>query len=314
MLYRIEGQVLRFRRHLVVQYIRRKTPLCVNKFLFSVKWHFKISSFQRKGLQLFALMLISFSLAAQPGEQLPLYNWYTLGFKGRISKHWQLSLSRQYSFPAQLKAVPKYYQDDIRITYRLGKRWEILGGWTYLINKPTDSRPSMKQRAAFAVGWRKSRHGWAFGSRLQAERHFQESRYDGRLIWTNRIAYNRLRLFHHIRIQPYLSGQLYYFLGGNGIRQYDESGEMIGRRSTYGLHRARFRSGLSIRPLSWLQLNLGYLYQTEFNTAHAYRHHHQINEVNPANGKISRAYQNYHAWTTSITFTIGYKTKNNISP
>lgn len=271
-----------------------------------MKKHFKALPFAQKGVILFALLLLSLPLVAQSdGTPYRRYHWYSVGVGSRIGQHWRLSVSRQYSVDPEKNASLKYYQDDIRLTFRFHKRWELLGGWTYLVNDPSDDQPAVKQRASLGLGWRKSRQGWAFGTRLIGERHFQETRYDGRFVWTNRLAYSRIRLFHRVRVQPWVSGQLYYFLGGSWIRQYDESGELVGRRPTYGFHRIRMRGGLSIRPLSWLEFNIGYLHQTEFNTPHAYRFHHQIHEVNPGTGKVSRSFQNYQAWTTGITFLLG---------
>jgi hypothetical protein len=265
------------------------------------------------GLRPFAIVFCVFVLASptRTVAQSALYQWFTLGINGRISSKWSVSFSRQYSRKDEQDAPFDYYLDDFRLRRKLGNQWEILAGVSYLVSDPGSEESSTKRRYSLGLVWQTKLIGdLRFSSRLFAERHLQERRYDGRIIGASRLDYNGLDLFKSIRVRPFVAGQLFYFIGGGWIKQYDREGTFVRRSPTYGLHRSRLRLGLDISPCSWLQLSGFYTIQNEFNSRHAVLYHHQINEVDPATGKITRPFANFRAWGAGLTFLIGSRKKN----
>lgn len=256
-------------------------------------------------------LVTAISLSAQSEGQPPPYQWFMLGVTGRISSKWSVAFSRQYSRLGEQGALFDYYLDDFKLRRRFGDHWEVSAGLSYLVSNPDSEEPTTKRRYSFGLRWQTRLLGdLRFYHRLIAERHLQERRYDGRIIGTMGLEYAGLDLFKTINIRPFIVGQLYYFLGGAWIKQYDSKDEFVRKSPTYGLHRARLRLGLSVSPCSWFQLSGFYLLQKEFNNRHALLYHHQINEINPATGKITRPFDNYRAWGVGLTFLIGSKKKS----
>lgn len=256
-------------------------------------------------------VLLAQDVSAQSEEPLPCYQWYTLRIVGRISNKWSAGFSRQYSRLSEQGAPIDYYLDDYRLSRKFGRRWTVFAGGAYLVSKPTSDKPVVKRRYAFGLDWRTKIFAHTrLGARITAERHLQERRYDGRVIGALNLDYSGLDIFRTVNIRPFINGQLYYFLGGNWIKQYESTGEVIRRSPTYGFHRLRLRLGLAVSPCSWLQLSAFYLIQNEFNTRHAQIYHHRINEINPSTGKVTRPFSDYRAWGAGVTFFIGVRKKD----
>lgn len=248
-------------------------------------------------------------------QSTSLYQWYTIGVNGRISSKWSMSFMRQYSRPNEKKALFDYYLDDFRVSRGFGKHWDIFGGVSYLLSDPMSDEPNFKRRYVLGVGYQMNiLKGLRFSARLTAERHLQENRYDGRGIAMLRLDYTKLDLWEKIGVRPFVIGQLYYYAGGDWIRQYDQHGTFVMRSPTYGWHRARARAGLAISSSTWYQFSIFYMLQREFNTRHAQVYHHQINEINPITGKVSRSFDNYQAWGLGLTFFISARKKSKQKP
>lgn len=136
----------------------------------------------------------------------------------------------------------------------------------------------------------------------------QEIKYRARIIYTIRTQVRkRKKISTNLKIAPYVAFRIYYNMGGNPIKQYQLSSEIIDEKIPYGLHRARVYLGISSRIKSICYLNIYTLFQQEFNTY--FSKNHAINTVNPENGKIYRPFINYIAFGISFRYTFRLKTK-----
>lgn len=136
----------------------------------------------------------------------------------------------------------------------------------------------------------------------------QETKYRARLIYTLKAqSKKRKKLGKHLKVAPYIACRIYYNIGGEPIKQYQISNEIVEEKVPYGFHRARVYLGLSSRIKSSCFLSFYSIFQQEFNTY--FSRNHAINILNPETGKINRPFNNYIAVGASFRYILRLKTK-----
>lgn len=136
---------------------------------------------------------------------------------------------------------------------------------------------------------------------LQLEAHNdQEPRFDYRAIVSSRLGLRkRLDL---LKVAPSLTYFLFYNIGGDRIRYFNESGEPIARKPSNGLHRGRIMANFNFKLSDPLRLSIYYMNQHEFNLVLSETN--KINVLNPNTGRIQRPFNNQHIIGVSLTYTL----------
>ncbi|WP_052599714.1 hypothetical protein [Aureispira sp. CCB-QB1] len=93
----------------------------------------------------------------------------------------------------------------------------------------------------------------------------QPEKHRMRFIYTARIYYTHPKW--PLKLKPYISNSLYYYLGGRPISYYDDEGNVIAYNAPNGFHRIRIKTGCSLKPLKKVPftVTLYLIFQWEFN-------------------------------------------------
>lgn len=195
---------------------------------------------------------------------------------------------RTYSISNKFQEV--FHQTSFLVSYDAGKRWDIQSGVQFLSPLGNGkgrtrifARLQHTTRVANALNWRNA-------LRLETNSS-SETRFRQRIILSTRIS-PRKRL-DFLNLSPSLQYALFYNIGGNPIRYYDNNKQLIARQTPDGFHRGRFTLNLNSKVNEYLQVNLYYMQQREFNTFSPPLRH--MNVFDPVRNRIQRPFNNFNA-------------------
>jgi len=137
---------------------------------------------------------------------------------------------------------------------------------------------------------------------LTTEWHFpRPSKFRFRTYYTFSIDYRNKKI--PLKIRPYLALSLYHYLDGRPLQYYDEATETkIEKVAPNGLHAARWRYGIRLRPIKQITISLYWLQQKEFNTR--LFGGRDINSLNPRTGNIRRRFFDFNVLGYSISLNL----------
>jgi hypothetical protein len=134
-----------------------------------------------------------------------------------------------------------------------------------------------------------------------------ETRFRNRIIYIGRIS-NKNR-FHFLNLNLSATYWLYYNIGGNTIKYYDNNGNIIARNTPNGFHRGRLYLTANSKISKPFSVSVYYMNQQEFNLFSPELR--KINVVNPVSGRITRRFDNFNTIGLSVIYNINlFKNKN----
>lgn len=196
-----------------------------------------------------------------------------------------------------------------RLAYRFNSKWSARIGTVWL-TAPTSN--GTRSRLYINTFYRqKLNKSLLLKNGIQLETHSQnETRYDHRIILMSRLGLrNRLKF---LGVSPSLSYSLFYNIGGNDIRYFDDSGEQIAKKPSNGFHRGRILANFNFKISDPIRLSVYYMNQHEFNLNLSPDNH--INVLNPGNGRIQRPFNNYHVIGMTLSYQLKGRHEDNLLP
>ena len=239
------------------------------------------------------------------GQQLK--SWDNIGLSVSPSKKLNISVGQTYGFnfsPARLSFI----QSGLSINYRIEKKIKVSGYYRHSLGFRSNGEKSHKFRIGGLVSLRKKREKNSISNSLLLEYHGKnETKYRARLIYVFRIQTKSEHFIKSIKLKPFFSTALFYNIGGNPIKIYDDRGNYLGKFVPFGFHRIRLTTGVSYSPIKFVKVSFQLMRQQEFNTDFAKTN--RMNNYDWDKDKIRRPFSNY--WMMGIGLKFYIKHKNN---
>lgn len=227
------------------------------------------------------------------------YKWYTWDkakMDFRLSKNTTFEVSHLRSYDLNNSFLNQFNQTGIAVGHSYTKTLNSKAGYIYT-SFPSGSTVTNR---VYLGGTHKIPIGdilnWTNG--IQGEMNFANGktnfykiRYSTKFTPKNRLEF--------LRLLPSLNYSLYYLIGGNAIKYYDEDGTFLARETPDGVHRGRFTFDLNSRIAKDFTVSVYLMNQHEFNFIGK-----DINVVNPNTGKISRPFINYNVVGLSLAYYV----------
>lgn len=250
------------------------------------------------------LFFIAIQFAGLQGsaQNTPWKAWTSVNFNVPMTRKLDLRLSHLRAYDLN-KGENDFNQTQARLSYDITKRLNFLVGG--LINQIPGSTSGVRKRVFVraAYEWELTKAiQWTNG--LQAELNSaNETRFKYRLILQSRIGLDKRLSF--LNLSPSISYHLFYNIGGSTIQYFDKAGNATIRQAPNGFHRGRLFLNLNSKINNRFNISLYLMTQREFNFLSD--ENRRINVLNPANGRISRSYDDFNVAGLSINVSLGKK-------
>ncbi len=241
--------------------------------------------------------MFSFSIKSQVDETQPYMFWHSVGLSTDMGEKmkFKLSILNSLSFST---GKYNFIQPKIAFSIDAGKRSDIDFGF-----KPIYSitNQSFNSRVFVTYAHRSKKNKFRFKNSLTAEFNFRQySKFRERFYYAFNTYYRNTKW--PLRIRPYGTLKLYYYLNGNDLQYYDDKGEPTKVASPNGLHAFRYILGFKIYPSKKASMNFYYQGQKEFNTGTKFSNN--INDLNPNSGSIRRDFYDFGVLGFSLFFSL----------
>lgn len=246
------------------------------------------------------MFVCCFLYSAAANAQAGFRNWSSLNLNVPLSSKVDLRAGHLRSYNFSGKVRNDFHQTSFRAAFAATPRLTLYAGDMITVS----TRSGRSRNRLFIRGAYRSRLGRyaSWTNSLQLEHNSaNESRFRQRIILTTRVG-SRKRL-DFLRMSPYVSYALYYNLGGNPVRYFDEKNRQANRQTPDGFHRGRFTAGFNSKISPRFRAGLYYLNQHEFNLLVS--DERKMNVLNPRTGKIQRPFDNYHVLGISLNIMLG---------
>ena len=253
----------------------------------------------------FLVILACVVYLPQANAQTEWRNWNNLNANASVTRKLDISASHLRSYVITGAFNNNFNQTTLQADYDLTKRISIRGA-ALLTTFPGQTNQTIRLITRFSYTKRIFKKvNWTSG--LQLEYHSKnETRYRSRAILVTRFA-TRKRVTP-LRLSPSVSYLLFYNIGGDSVRYFDQTGNVIARNTPDGFHRGRLFINLNSKITNHLSMSIYYMRQSEFNLfTPATR---KMNVINPNTGRISRPFDNYNVAGVSLQYNFKtYKKK-----
>jgi len=224
--------------------------------------------------------------------------WTAHSYSTKVSDKWRIRAGQLYLFDENVSLSS--LQNSARLEYRLDKKFRLGLGYTRS-SDPADVDQTAKNRVEtrfrYRVRWGKLR----IYNYLRGEWHFPErSKFEYRIRYALGLHAGDWGM--PLRITPYITNELHYYLNGRPFQYRDGNGEKLVKQSPDGLHAYRIRLGVRFRPFKRASASLSFMRQTEFNIGSPFR---RLNVTDPRNGEIKRSFNNFSV----LAFSFSYRFK-----
>lgn len=199
---------------------------------------------------------------------------------------------------------PFFYQFKLGLDYRFNKRFSGKVFYKPILLKG-NTKDSWHDRFGTSASYRSKLFGLPLKNTITAEGFFPKfNKYQFRFVYSIRLNFKNN--FLPLRATPYISYQLYYYLNGNPLDYYDDSGEtLLASNPPNGLHRYRIGTGVRFRAKKRLYVTLYYVWQEEFNTT--FQDYRQLNILNKNQTSIRYPFNDYQVLGVSVSYTLSSK-------
>lgn len=246
-----------------------------------------------KKASILALLIITISSCYAQND---LKNWNSLQLNLSLSKKMDVNIGHLRSYNISNGFVSEFNQSSVGIGYDFTKRFSVSSGLIIGGFSPSDGANRLTLRSTYKVPvadilvWSNS---------VQGELHSsKETHYKYRVLYITRLATKKR--FDFLRLRPSISYSLFYNIGGNPIKYYDQNDDFAVEQTPDGFHRGRLSLNLNSKITKNLSVSLYGMMQREFNLFSD--DYHKINVVNPVSGRTVRPFNNYNVIGLTATF------------
>jgi len=228
-----------------------------------------------------------------------------IGVAMQLSKKWDLGLNQNYRFDTQPYELGSL-QQSISLGYNFKKKWSL--GFSYKHNTKFRKEKDNKTKYRLVAGASYSHDigDWELSSKVKVEYFSKEEEdYRFRVVQVFKLKAPNDLLVPSVKLSPYFISYLYYNIGGDKIKQYDNHGESMGKHVPFGWHRLRLGGGLSMKPFKNIGIYGEIVRQQEFNTDFA--SYNKINVYNPKKDKYNRPFENNYIVEFGLKYYVNSK-------
>jgi len=247
----------------------------------------------------FSTMLFLTSFQGLLKAQQEIRYWGSFNLDAPLTKKIDIKLNYLRSIEeieSGIKTNFNWYQ--IRFNYEINKKWDVQAGTAWM-QVPAYNTTTNRIYARVFKSSKINKH-LVLRNGIQIENHSKEEyRFDQRIILISRLGLRKRLEF--LKLAPSASYLLFYNIGGNPIRYFNESGEQIAYQAANGFHRGRLILNLNTKIGKQIRASIFYMNQHEFNLGKETRN---INVLNPNTGRIQRPFNNYHTLGFSLTYIL----------
>jgi len=232
-------------------------------------------------------------------------SWNSATVNVGITKKLDFRLNHLRSYDLNNHFSNTFNQTSASLSYDLSRKISFLGG-AMITQSPLSSKSS--NRYYLRLSHKTTVMHWAsLSNSIQGEiNSIDETRFRNRLIYIVRVS-NKKR-FDFLDLTLSATYWLYYNIGGNKIRYYNNTGNIIARNSPDGFHRGRLYLNANSKISRSFSISLYYMNQQEFNLFTPELR--KVNVANPVSGKITRQFDNFNTIGLSLIYDINlFKTK-----
>ncbi len=216
----------------------------------------------------------------------------------KLSKDWRLTVSETYGIRFQHTRL-SFRDSGVTVFHRLSKGLDLFCSYSHSISLSKSKKAKHYHTVSGGISRSLKTDLLRVDYRVKTEYHFRsQDKFRIRILPQFRLRTRQ----KFAGFTPFASLRLYYYLGGEAIKQYNHAGVIMQEVAPYGFHRARLSIGSTYKVSSRLFLKLQLTSQKEFNTIFAYKH--RINVLNPETGKVERPFNNYKIFGLGITYII----------
>ncbi len=216
----------------------------------------------------FFAALIVFSFLQSPVRSQDLEpgwkHWMFLNIDIPVTKKFSLSAEQQFSMnpgPYRLNMFTHSSNQGFAIT----KNFELLAGYNVAIFPNGNEGRLAFHRIQTGFEARQEIFGISCKHKVRVQYFIPTVRkYTARVVYQFRV--NWKNKFLPMKGTPYMSHNLYYYIGGKPLLYYDEEGAVMAFQSPTDLHRYRMTLGCNFKPAKNVNVSLFYNCQWEFNT------------------------------------------------
>lgn len=255
-----------------------------------------------KQIMLFMMIVISSRLVfAQSDWQ----SRNSLSVAASLSDKIGLKVNHLRAFEATDQFRSTFYLTGLQVKYELAKRWDLTGNVQYLTSassKETKNRIYLQASHSTRLS---KKLNWTNSIRLETNSE-NVSRFRQRIGLYTRL--NLRKRIDFLNLSPSVTYSLFYNIGGNPIRYYDEDAELIARQSSDGFHRGRLAFSLNSKINKYLRFGVYYMKQQEFNFLTPDTR--KINVYDPVRDRTLRSFNNFNAVGLSAQINLNPILKN----
>lgn len=236
--------------------------------------------------------------------------WNNFGISAPLTKKLSARVSYLKSFSFTDHAFETSFNwYAFRLNYDYNRDWDFSIGSAWM-NLPTANRTTFRVMAEGTHRIKLDRR-FVLRNSLQLESHNeQENRFDYRFIYSARIGLRKRLDF--LNVAPSLTYGLFFNVGGDPLRYFNEQGEQIARKSSNGFHRGRLMANFNFKISDPIRLSVFYTNQHEFNLGVSKTN--EINVLNPNTGRIQRRFNNQHIIGFSLSFQLKGIVRDQVLP
>lgn len=217
-------------------------------------------------------------------------SWNAVTVQADVARKWSLRTGYLQAHRLEQSFPTIFSQWAFQASYAVNKRWSVQSGVQYFMFPGTSAAPRTRLyvRAAHTVRVAEVLN-WTNSMRIETNSK-NENRFRQRVILSSRLALRKRMEF--MRLTPSIAYSLFYNIGGNPIRYFDEDGAQVARQSPNGFHRGRFTVNLNSKINEYLRINLYYMRQDEFNLL--VQQYREMNVYDPVRKRIQRPFNEYN--------------------
>lgn len=234
----------------------------------------------------------------QASAQSEWQNRNAVSINASLSEKLQAEYSHMRAYNMTDRFKNTFNQHAFQIGYRLNKRLNFSGG-IQLINPvgPRETRTRIYLRAAHST--RLDQFTWTNSVRVETNSK-NETRFRQRIGIATRLGLRKRMDF--LNLSPSITYSMFYNIGGNPIRYYDEEASLLARQTPDGFHRGRLTLAFNSKLNDYVAVTLYYMRQQEFNFLTPSTR--KMNVYDPVRNRTLRPFNNFNVLGLSLNISL----------
>ncbi len=246
-----------------------------------------------------ATALALFGLALTANGQSQWQSWNGINVSAEVAKQLRMQIGHTRAFDMSNGFKPTFTQTLLQASYDHGKEWDFSGGVQFI--KPTNTTTGTRTRLFIRAAHTKKFEEISWTNSLRIETNSQnETRFRQRFILSTRLGLRKRLDF--LNLSPSVMYSLFYNMGGNPIRYYDENKTLLARQTPDGFHRGRLTLSVNSKINDMLRVNLFYMRQHEFNLFAS--DNRKMNVYDPVRNRTLRPFDNFNVLGLSLNVSL----------